>query len=226
MRYLPGLFENLAPHVDGVVALDDQSVDDSADFVASQPSVLELLTVPPGSQGELEDGRNHRALTEAAWEHDPDWLLGIDADERLEMRFRERAETEIGRAEARGRSALWVRFCELWDGPTRFRSDGIWGQKRKACLFAASRGHRFHDMRVHAHWASVPEPRRGWPQADLRVYHLRMLDPADRLRRVERYARIDPRHECQPIGYDYMLDEEGLALETIQPDRMYQPIGR
>lgn len=29
MRFLPGLFENLTGQVDGVIALDDQSTDDS-----------------------------------------------------------------------------------------------------------------------------------------------------------------------------------------------------
>jgi len=154
MRFLPGLFENLRPHVDGVVALDDQSTDGSAAFVEQDPLVVELLRVPHGSQEELEDGKNHRALTEAAWAHDPDWLLGIDADERVERSFGERAEREIESAETRGHDAVWVHFRELWDEPDRFRRDGIWGQKRKACLFRSSRDHQFDTRRVHAVWAS------------------------------------------------------------------------
>jgi len=90
--------ENLQPHVDGVIALDDQSTDGSAAFVKQHPLVIELLQVPPGGQDELEDGKNHRTLIEAAWEHSPDWLLGIDADERVECSFR-----------------------ELWGAPDRFR---------------------------------------------------------------------------------------------------------
>ncbi len=88
MGFLPGLFENLAAHVDGVVALDDQSTDESAEYVASQPLVVELLRVEPGSQAPLEEAHNRRTLTEAAWAHDADWLLGIDPDERVEREFR------------------------------------------------------------------------------------------------------------------------------------------
>jgi hypothetical protein len=223
MRFLPGLFQNLEGQVDGVVGLDDQSRDGSAGFVASQPLTLDVLTVPHGAQAELEDGRNHRALTEAAWAHHPDWLIGVDADERVERDFRDRAEREIRRHGA-DVDALWVAFRELWDAPNLMRVDGIWGQKRKACLFRASADHRFDDRRVHAIWASWPPRGEDYPQADLRLYHLRMIDPADRARRLERYRRIDPENEWQPIGYDYLLDEEGIQLDPIEPGREYVPL--
>ena len=224
MRFLPGLIENLAPHVDGIIALDDQSTDESAAFMAAQPLVLELLTVPPGAQEELEDGRNHRALIEASWRHDPDWLFGVDADERVEREFRARAEREIDRAESLGHDALWVPFRELWDDPMTYRVDGIWGEKRKACLFKASRQHVFDTKRVHAIWASMPVPDGDWPRADLELYHLRMLHREDRAGRQARYLRIDPDSEWQAIGYDYLLDEEGLELRRIAPGREYRPL--
>jgi len=226
MRFLPGLFENLAGHVDGVVALDDQSTDGSAELVAAHPLVVELVRVPPGEQGELEDGKNHRTLIEAALAHSPDWLLGIDADERVERAFRERARREIEQAEAAGHDAVWVRFRELWGAPDRFRVDGIWGQKRKACLFKARRDHRFDDRRVHAIWASRSDDAADWPQGDLVLYHLRMIRAEDRAARVERYRRMDPDNIWQEIGYDYLLDERGMQLSGPEPGRDYRPLGR
>jgi peptidoglycan/LPS O-acetylase OafA/YrhL len=223
MRHLPDFFANVAPHVDGIIALDDQSVDGSAAFVAAQPSVLELLTVPPGAQDELEDGRNHRALTEAARKHGADWLLGLDADERLEQDFRQRAEVELRRAQDAGTNAMWLHFRELWDSPDQYRADGIWATKRKACLFRSSPDHHFDERRVHAFWASMPPPPEDWPQADLNIYHLRMLHPADRAARRERYRRIDPDNVWQPIGYDYLLDETDLALKTVAEGREFTP---
>jgi hypothetical protein len=226
MRFLPGLFENLEGQIDGVIALDDQSTDGSRAFVEAQPLVVEVLSVPPGAQLELEDGKNHRALTEAAWEHGGDWLLGIDADERVERGFRRRASREIARAEAAGTSALWVPFRELWDSPEQVRTDGIWGSKRKACLFRADREHVFDDRRVHAIWASWPPPDGDYPTADLRLYHLRMIRPEDRRARVERYHRIDPDRRWQEIGYDYLLEEDGIVLEPLERGRGYHPLGR
>jgi glycosyltransferase involved in cell wall biosynthesis len=223
-RFLPGLFESLAGQVDGVVALDDGSADESRSIVESQPLLVELISASAGSREELNDGKFHRSLIEAAWNHDTDWLLGIDADERLELDFRIRAEAEIDRAEAAGQPALWVRFCELWDSPDRFRVDGVWGEKRKACLFRSDTGHVFHERRLHSIWAPWPPPSGEYPVADLRIYHLRMIRAEDRRARMERYIRLDPGRDWQAIGYDYLVDEDGLRLQPLEPGRDY--VGR
>jgi len=225
MRFLPGLFENLTGQVDGVIALDDQSRDESRAFVESQPLLVELLTVPPGAQGEMEDGRNHMALIEAARRHDPEWLFGIDVDERVERDFRRRAEHELARAEAAGDVALWVPFRELWDSYDRYRVDGIWGEKRKACLFKLDRESRFDERRLHSIWAPWPPPKGEYSTADLRLYHLRMVEAADREARANRYRRLDPGRKWQAIGYDYLVDEEGLELAPLEPGREYLPPG-
>jgi hypothetical protein len=223
MRFLPGLFENLAGQVDGVLALDDHSTDASRAYVESQPLLVELLDVPAAAGEEFEDAKFHRALVEAAWDHDADWLLGIDADERLERDFRQRAEREIARAEAEGQTALWIPWRELWDAPDQVRVDGIWGEKRKACLFKADRAHRFDERRLHAIWAPLPPPGTEYPIADLRLYHLRMIKPADREKRAARYRRLDPDRAHQPMGYDYLVDDTGIQLEPIEPGRDYVP---
>lgn len=221
MRFLPGFFESVGPHVDGIVALDDGSTDGSGDYAAGRPEVVELIRVAPGTHEDNEDGTLRRLLITAAWEHGADWLFGVDADERLELDFGARMHAELDRADALGAAAMWVRFVELWE-PGRARVDGLWGAKRKACLFRSDRAHGFDDKRMHTHWASLPEPEGSWPAADLRIYHLRMLDPADRVARVERYRRLDPDRALQPMGYDYMLDDSGLELADVEPDRDYR----
>ena len=102
------------------------------------------------------------------------------------------------------------------------RLDGIWGAKRKACLFRSDPAHRFDERRLHAIWASWPPADGDYPTADLRLYHLRMIEPADRLRRVERYRRLDPDHTWQAIGYDYLLDEAGIELAPLEAGRDYR----
>ncbi len=223
MRFLPDLFANLEGQVDGVVALDDGSTDESRALVESQPLLVALRSVPPGAQDEIEDGKNQSALLDAAWDHDPDWLLGIDADERLERDFRRRAEAEIEAAQAAGHGALWVPFRELWGSRGTMRMDGVWGQKRKACLFAADRASHFERRRLHSIWAPWPPANGEYPTADLRLYHLRMISPEDRLARTERYRRVDPDRVWQEAGYDYLVDEDSLSLEPIEPGRDFKP---
>jgi hypothetical protein len=48
-----------------------------------------------------------------------------------------------------------------------------------------------------------------------------MIDATDRHLRAERYRRLDPGRVWQSIGYDYLVDEEGLELEPIERDRDY-----
>jgi hypothetical protein len=219
IAHLPGLLENLEGQVDGIVALDDGSTDGSEDLMAAHPSVLELLR-RERRDGVWDDAENHRRLVQAAWEHDPDWLYGIDADERVERDFRARADLEIQRAEAEGHGAYFVHVRELWDRPDRVRIDGQFGLKVKAPLFRARRDHRFDERRLHCHWAPLNDHPDGvFPQADLIVYHLAMLHPQDRRRRKARYETIDADRGLQAEGYAYMTATEGLELAPLPPGR-------
>lgn len=225
-RRLPAWLDNVLPHVDGVVALDDGSTDGSSDLLAGRPEVLELIRRPPGDPDAWDDAANHRLLVEAAWEHAADWLLAVDADERLERHFRRRAEAEIARAAREGHIAYYVHVRELWGSPTTWRSDGPWSAKRSARLFQSRRDHVFHEQRLHCHWAPLQGRTAGgdFPQADLVLYHLRMIHPADRLARRDKYRRLDPEHREQAVGYDHLTDEAGLELTEVEGERGYEPV--
>jgi Glycosyl transferase family 2 len=219
-RYLPGWIANVSPHVDGIVALDDGSRDGSAELLDRRPEVLELLRVPADRPAWDELG-NYRRLVEAGVRHGADWLLSLDADERLEQDFRRRAERVIRRGRLLGLSAYSLRLCDLWDGPDRFRSDGIWRGKRVARLFRARADHVFDERPLHARKIPRQGHRLGRvPAADLRLYHLRMLRPEDRLERSRRYQALDPEGRYQPDeGYAYLTDETGLRLRRMRPAR-------
>jgi hypothetical protein len=222
MRFLPGWVRNVTPHVDGVIALDDGSLDGSGDFLESCEAVLEVLREPRSPV--WDEPRNHRRLVEAAIHHGADWLLCLDADERVEREFRARAERVLRRGAPFGFSAYAVRLRELWDAPTQYRADGIWGRKRVARLFRARQDHAFDTRAFHAQKA--PLQARRWfgryPLADLVVYHLRMLTAADRLARRARWEALDPEARWQPrVGYAYLTDERGLRLRRIPPARAY-----
>lgn len=232
MRFLPGWFENVTPHVDGVVALDDGSTDGSGDFVAGQPGVLELVRVPPREPHVWDDAVNHRLVTEAALRHQPDWMIGLDADERLERELRSRAEAEIQRADKKGYLAYTLLLRELWGSPSTYRVDGVWGSKRRARLFKNVPDLRFDERSLHGQWAPLNGNRivmgidMGYPAADLIFYHLRMIDAHDREARRDLYNRLDPERQFQQLGYDYLTDEAGLKLEELPPGREYEPLGR
>ena len=221
MRHLPGFLRNITPQVDGIVALDDGSTDGSADTLASHHAVLELIRVPPDRPTWDEVG-NHRALVSAAVRHGAEWILCIDADERVEREFRTRAERVIWRGGLFGLSAYAVQLRELWDDPGQYRCDGIWGAKARARLFRARADHEFDPATLHGQKAPMQASRRGrFPGADLQIYHLGMLSRADRDARRRRYEIADPEHEWQEIGYAYLTDPSGLKLRRIAPSRAF-----
>jgi hypothetical protein len=222
LSHLPAFIRNVGPHVDGIIALDDGSRDGSADFLASCPEVIELLRVRP-DRARWDEMGNHRALVAAALRHRAGWLISIDADERLEIEFRDRAERIIRRGAIIGGSAYALRLRELWDDPGQYRSDGIWGTKRVARLFRARADHQFDTRPLHGFKVPLQSRILGtFLLADLNLYHLAMLHRDDRIARRRKYQLLDPDCKWQPkTGYDYLVDETRLELRTIPPHRAY-----
>lgn len=222
-RDLPGWFANVPSEVDGVVALDDGSTDGSTEWVAAQPSVIALLREPRREPHVWDDGANHRRLAEAATALGADWVVGVDADERLERGFGARAKALI--TARRAPQAFHLHVRELWDRPDRMRVDGIWGRKRSPRLFAARAAAVYDDRALHGFWAPL-DAREGddFRQADLFLYHRRMIRAEDRVARRDKYRRLDPHRRYQAIGYDYLTDSAGIELVELPPGRGYVPL--
>lgn len=58
----------------------------------------------------------------------------------------------------------------------------------------------------------------------INIYHLKHINPALRAQRRDLYEHLDPNHQYQSIGYDYLTDETGLSLSKIPWHRMYWPL--
>lgn len=222
-RYLPGYLANIAPQMDGIIALDDGSSDRSDELLKASPAVLEVMRRAPATT--WDEPANHRALVAAALRHGGEWALCVDADERVEEEFRVRAERVIRRGRHLGLEAFAVRVRELWDSPHQFRVDGVWGRKAVARLFRVHDDHQFDSRPLHGIKAPL-QARVGGRHvlADLVIYHLRMIHRRDRLARQNRYETLDPQARWQPgLGYAYLTDERGLQVRPVPERRGYRP---
>ncbi len=222
-RFLPGMLRNVGAQVDGIIALDDGSTDGTVRLLEECPHVLELLRNPPDRPHYDEPG-GHQRLVKAALQHGAEWIMSVDADERLEKDFRTRAERVIRRGQRFGLEGFSVRTRDLWDSLDCFRVDGIWGRKSQPRLFRASADHQFDSRALHG--AKTPLQAKVFgmvPLADLFFYHMRMVRSDDRGARRRRYETLDPDARFQPdIGYAYLTDERGIRLRRVPAARGYE----
>src|SRR5215217_460273 len=84
-RFLPGWLDNVTPSVDGIIALDDGSTDETAEILRAHPKILEVLSNPPGQP--WDERGNQMSLIQAGRRYGAGWFLCVDADERLEQAF-------------------------------------------------------------------------------------------------------------------------------------------
>jgi glycosyltransferase involved in cell wall biosynthesis len=220
-KYLPGFFAHLRERVSEFIVLDDNSTDRSAEVAASQPNTT-LLTrrnsePTPAHFFEVD---NRRLLLEVARARGAEWALCCDADERVEKRFLDQLEALTGGPKV----AYGLRVRDLWDSRDQYRVDGFWGDKAKFVFFPLLPfGEYYPSHALHTRWPPPNVRCEDENILDLNLYHLISLRRADRLARLRKFKSIDPEGAHQRrIGYDYLVDESGLKLEKITPDRDFQ----
>ncbi|MGH2710774.1 MAG: glycosyltransferase family 2 protein [Actinomycetota bacterium] len=196
---LPGYMESASRFCDAIVALDDGSTDDTRRILEQSRFVQILLTNPPRRRFHgWHDGVNRNRLLLAASELDPDWIISIDADERLDptdaAAFRGFIETD-----ALPGCAYGLQHFRMW-GPRQFDPHFTWIYR----LFAFEPGQAFPNRRLHFNPVPTSIPRPRWVRTTIRVQHLGADDEVRQLERLEKYRDVDPAGE-------YTTDQGGLG---------------
>jgi len=191
---------------DCVVALDDGSTDRTRDLLAADPLVCLLLANPrrPAHDG-WDDGRNRARLLEAAVsEVAPDWVLFLDADERIDAGDARALREFIERDAVRG-VAYGLRVHRMIGDLSRWDRAALVAYR----MFAPEPGDSLPHVRMHA-----PPVPRSLPRVEttLRIQHLAGLDGAARRARFEKYAACDPAREFQ-TSYANLLEPPGPLHE-------------
>lgn len=93
---LQDTLDHLSTYVDGIVVLDDSSVDNSPEIASAHQKVLEVLKRDKWDEfnREIVETKDRQKLLEAARKYDPTWIFYADADERFEGNIREFLITE------------------------------------------------------------------------------------------------------------------------------------
>jgi len=166
------------------------------------------------------EGQRRNEMIKSALRAGADWVICVDPDERFEKSAGSLIRGLIQNP-PKPETIYGFQFRELFH-PKKYRTDEVWGKKHKYVLFPLLPGQAFDNKRVHSQWAPANHEY-SRILTDINLYHLKMIDPKNRVSRSRLYEKLDPDNKFQSIGYRYLRDETNIVLETIQPGREYYP---
>ena len=215
-QHLPGLFSHLRDYVDGFVTFDDCSSDQSFTIAEAEPKMIRLLRRQIASADHHFEIENRLALLTAARESGANWVLCCDADERFETRFLKHLRTLVADPPA---PVMGLPLVAVWENFTQHRV----GKARKFVLFPSTNPQPYYPPGLlHQQWFPPCFAGSAKQLLDYYIYHLGSLTRADRMARFEKFNRIDPNRSHQPQGYQNIIDESGLVLAPISPERAFR----
>lgn len=173
--------------------------------------------------GWAHEGELRARQRAACRELDADWVLFVDPDERIEDRA---ACIVRDVADAGGRDVVYgFALREMWT-PTAYRVDGQWAAKKpRRRLVALVDGVQWPNKPIHCGLAPTSVALRR-VTLDLRLYHLKNIEPANRKARAAAYLAADPDFRWQRRegrDWDWLWDETGLQVTQIEPGRGFTP---
>jgi hypothetical protein len=201
---LDGWFESVRRFADAVVALDDGSTDRTPELLEAEPLVQVLLRNPrrPSHLG-WNDSANRNRLLEAAASLEPDWIISLDADERLAPDDAAALRALVD-GEADPTYAYSFPVYRMIGDVEHY--DRI--ELHALRLFAFEPGQHFPDDRFHFRAVPTSFPRERWRLSTVRIQHLAALDSQRRRARWSKYREVDPDNEWE-ADYAYALRPPG-----------------
>jgi N-acetylmuramoyl-L-alanine amidase len=200
-------FAAVEPFADAVVALDDGSTDDTAAVLAAHPLTAAVLRNPtrPGYAG-WDDRANRQALLDACEPLAPDWVLQLDADERLVSDDALALRHALDHDGLDREMGYLLQVLRAVDTADTYDQDSLWVGR----LFAYRPGLELPTETLHLVPLPTSIPRERRVRSTLRIVHLGSATPERRAARVAKYREADPANRWQ-------ADYAHLAAE---PDRV------
>ena len=202
---LPDYFRSVERFADAVVALDDGSTDATRETLAGSPLVARLLTNPPrAGYAAWDDAANRARLFAAAAQLEPDWIISLDADERIPVDDAV-ALRRFLRDEARPGWGYCLRCYRMVGGVAAYDASWYLSVGR---LFAYEPGQTLPRPRLHFVPIPVEIPRTRWVETTLRIQHLAGITQERRAARFAKYLEADPDRRWQS-DYSNLLRPPG-----------------
>ncbi len=177
----------------------------------------EIVTVMNPSEDWSCYGNRLTLLARAA-AHGCGWVLHMDDDFTFPGMTRELLEQDAMEALDNNCIAVSYNLREMWD-QKHYRSDGIWGSKRKTVLqrnplFEPNVCWMNHLQKLH----TIPQDVDTMVMThgkDRNILHWGMSTEELRQARYDKYCKLDPDNRYQACGYEYFKKTEGMELTAI-----------
>lgn len=210
---LPQCLEALGPAVDGIIALDDGSTDETPHILRQEPKVIEILTKPPKSLSEWNDAANRFLLYEAAHAYRPEWLLCVDSDEILEPTFLVYKEYLMDQSSR----ILGYAFPLV-----AIYQNTITGPLFVDRMYRFKPGYRFDSRRLHCRIIPLDITDEMMRTVNIRFFHY-SASPEQKLERYNKYLIADARREFQPSYENLLRTNPSSPLLPIGGDLELRP---
>lgn len=198
---LPGYLDSVSRFADTVVALDDGSTDETRARLEADRRVARVLSNPRReTYVGWDDAENRRRLLDAAGMLRPEWVMFLDADERVSPDDAE-ALRRFVESEALPGVAYGFRVHRMIESLERYDRAALWVYR----LFAYQPGQTLPPTKLHLVPIPVQIPRERWIKTTIRIQHLSSLDAVRREARYRKYQEADPGCEYQK-DYRHLLD--------------------
>lgn len=202
-------------YCDGIILLDDDSLDDTYEIAWSDKLLLKAKKV----RTEFNDKQNRNMLLDIASFFKAEWFIFIDADERFDDRFVDLQE--VMKRDDVDTVGVWI--ANLWDSMETYRTDmedtnpysqnGLWFRWR---MFR-NKGRMQIDINRMLHFSTVPYRKDG--KNCISKSLLLHLGYVDENKRVNKYNFYQIEDCCKILSYDDVLCDRYL-LSNIQNVRL------
>lgn len=174
---------------------------------------------PPGEawghEGTMRALQRQRAIEAGA-----DWILVMDPDERLEDRARLAIPPLIARLQS-SKVVVQLRLRELFTAD-KYRVDGRWRDVWRGRLYPAREDSVMSNKPIHTPPCPVnPDYRR--VRVDINLYHLKMVEPANRAARAAAYHGAEAQHGHPGRRWSGLVSTAGMLLQTVPQARRFTP---
>jgi glycosyltransferase involved in cell wall biosynthesis len=213
--YLPKLLTQMKIFCDGILLLDDNSVDNTVEVAREYGACVRLNTGVLGH----DEGRDRRRLHEWAAQFSPDWIYAPDTDDLLEDGGPDLIRRLVKGAEQSGIEAFQFPYLYLWGDMKHYRVDGIYDSITAIRLFKFFPAFMPIARDVHSMAVGAEIIGRGkFCRSDIRLLHLGYMTAGQRSEKYEWHVKnfppgTDGYKWAGGRGYEHILGRDAEIRE-------------